>query len=304
MTRPFRFAVQLMNWADRDAIVRAAREAEALGYDEIYSYDHFGTVDPCLPLMVAAEATTRLKVGPLVLNNEFHHPALLARSAATAQRLTGGRFVLGIGTGYAQAEHDAIGLPLREPGPRVDRLGESLAVLRDLLDEGVATHDGQHHQVTAAGLGVEAGDRVPFLIGGYGRRVVALGAEFADIFQFTGLSHGPAGDIRVGGFGIEAVRRRAKWLSEAAGSRDDNIERSALVQFLAVGGDADGAVAARLAQAGLPPEVAVESPFVLVGSVEQLVDRLERHRQELGINHIVVRDAVAFAPVIEALAGS
>ena len=95
MVRPFRFALQGRNLGDRDSLVPDARQAESLGYDELFSFDHIGTVDPFLPLMVAAEATARLRVGPLVLNNEFHHPALLARTAATLDRLTGGRLVLG-----------------------------------------------------------------------------------------------------------------------------------------------------------------------------------------------------------------
>ena len=92
MARPFRFALQGRNLGDREALVAAARQAESLGYEELFSFDHIGTVDPFIPLMVAAEATTRLRVGPLVLNNELHHPALLARTAATVDRLTGGRW--------------------------------------------------------------------------------------------------------------------------------------------------------------------------------------------------------------------
>jgi Luciferase-like monooxygenase len=83
VVRPFRFAVQAMSVGDRDAVVSAARQAEDLGYEELYSFDHLGTVDPFVPLMVAAEVTSELRVGPLVLNNELHHPALLARTAAT-----------------------------------------------------------------------------------------------------------------------------------------------------------------------------------------------------------------------------
>jgi alkanesulfonate monooxygenase SsuD/methylene tetrahydromethanopterin reductase-like flavin-dependent oxidoreductase (luciferase family) len=113
MTRPFRFAVQKRDFGDPDEIAEYARHVEQLGYEELYSYDHVGAVDPFIPLIPAALATERLRVGPLVLNNEFHHPALLARAAATVDRMTSGRLVLGLGTGYAQDEHDSIGLELR-----------------------------------------------------------------------------------------------------------------------------------------------------------------------------------------------
>src|ERR1041385_768290 len=145
MVKPFRFALQTRTVADHDALLTVARQAEALGYEELYSADHIGAADPFMPLVVAAEATTHIRVGPLVLNNEFHHPALLARTAASIDRLTGGRLVLGMGTGYTQAEHDAIGLVLREPAPRVDRFEESVVVIRSLLDTGGAHFDGAHH---------------------------------------------------------------------------------------------------------------------------------------------------------------
>src|SRR5215207_7800856 len=106
MTRPFRFALQAQELSDREGIVTLARRAEEAGYEELYSYNHVGAVDPFTPLVIAAEATSTLRVWPLVLNNEFHHPVLLARTAATVDRLTGGRLVLGMGTGYAQSEHD------------------------------------------------------------------------------------------------------------------------------------------------------------------------------------------------------
>src|SRR6478672_5737340 len=109
VVKPFRFALQGRDFDDRDALVAMARQAEVLGYDELFSFDHIGAVDPFMPLLVAALATGRLRVGPLVLNHEFNQPALLARTAATFDRLSGGRLVLGMGTGYTQAEHDSIG---------------------------------------------------------------------------------------------------------------------------------------------------------------------------------------------------
>ena len=301
MVRPFRFAVQTGPFDDASALADFARRIEALGYEELYTYDHVGAVDPFAPLVVAAGATDRLRVGPLVLNNEFHNPVLLARTAATVDALSDGRLVLGLGTGYMEDEHDAIGVPIRPPGPRVDRFEECLTVLRSLLDDGAADLDGEHERVSVDDLGVRpAQDRVPFLIGGHGRRVVGLAGRFADIFQFTGLVHAERGRPTAGGFAASDVAARARWLSDAAGDRDGDIERSALVQFVAVGDDApelDG-LSERF---GLDADVIAGSPFVLAGSVEQLVDRLERQRDELGISHLVVREPEVFAPVVEAL---
>jgi probable F420-dependent oxidoreductase len=304
MMKPFRFAVQARGLDDHDALVLQSRQIEAFGYDELFSYDHVGAVDPFIPLMVAAEATTRLRVGPLVLNNELHHPALLARTAATVDRLTGGRLVLGLGTGYAQSEHDAIGMQLREPGPRVARFEESVIALRSLLDTGSAAFEGVHHQLAIDDLGIRpVQQRIPFLIGGHGKRVVGIAARHADIFQFTGLTHGEGGEPSLGGFALEAVAERSRWLGEAAGDRSAEIERSSLVQFAHIGDAADKQIDETAERFEVSRELIDETPFVLIGSVEQVVDKVERLRSDLGISHLVVRDAEGFAPVVAALSG-
>ncbi len=310
MTRPFRFAVQGGPFDDPVALADHARHVESLGYDELYSFDHIGwaegssdgaKIDPFAPLVVAALATERLRVGPLVLNNEFHQPVLLARTAATVDRMTRGRLVLGMGTGYSADEHDAMGSPIRPPGPRVTRFGESLAILRSLLDTGAVAVDGEHEHANLADLGVRpTQDHVPFLIGGHGRRVVALAGRYADIFQFTGLTHGERGAPSGGGFALDQVLERSRWLEEAAGDRHDRIERSALVQFTHVGDDAPAA-ADLSDRFHLPAEVIDGTPFALFGSLDQVVDTIERRREQLGITHYVVRDPDGFAPVVEAL---
>lgn len=298
--RPFRFGVQGGPFNDPQRLAEHARLVESLGYAELWSFDHIGTVDPLAPLLAAALATTTLRIGPLVLNNEFHQPALLARTAATVDRLTGGRLTLGFGTGYQLSEHEAIGVELRPPGPRVTRLGESLQVVRELLDTGASSFAGEHHALALDDLGVRpAQEHLPFLIGGHGRRVVGLAGRYADIYQFTGLTHAADGAIGIGGFDLAELDQRARWLTEAAGNRDHEIERSALVQALAV--DDPAATAEWPERFGLPMETLDAIPFALAGSVEQIVDKLGRLRERLGITHYVVRDAEAFAPVVAAL---
>ncbi len=309
MTHPFRFAVQTAPFHDAALLRERARSIESLGYDELYSSDHIGTavglncVDPFVSLVVAAEATSTLRVGPLVLNNEFHQPALLARTAISVDQMTNGRLTLGLGTGYSQVEHDAIGMPLLPPGPRVTRFGESLTVLRELCDTGHCSFSGEHHTVELDDLGIRpVQERIPFLIGGHGRRVISLAARHADIFQFTGLTHAPDGTPSGGGFAIEQIQERARWLGEAAGERDGDIERSALVQVTAIGAEvhADTLANERLTQYA---DVIDDTPFMLSGSLEQVIDKIERLRQQLGISHFVVRDPEGFAPVVAALAG-
>ena len=302
VTRPFRFAVQGGPVDDGPALAEHARRVETLGYDEWYTFDHVGAIDPFAPLVAAAAATEHLGVGPLVINNELHHPVLLARTAATVDALSGGRLVLGLGAGYDEAEHDSIGSPIRPPGPRVERLAESLTVLRSLLDGGSAEFDGRHLRVSVDDLGVRpANSHVPFLVGGHGRRMVRLAGEHADIFQFTGLVHGEGGTPTGAGFAVEHLDQRARWLADAAGARDASIERSALVQVVSV--DGSGPTSDEAATRIGDRDVVEHTPFVLIGSVDQIVDKVVRLRERLGISHYVVREPEAFAPIVDALRG-
>ena len=307
--RPFRFAIQTAPFHDADALVERARLVESLSYDELWSSDHIGTAfgqnsaDPFMGLVLAAQATTALRVGPLVINNEFYNPALLARTAISVDQMTGGRLVLGMGTGYAQVEHDAVGVPLLPPGPRVTRFGESLQILRQLCDEGACHFSSDHHAVAIDELGLRpVQPHIPFLVGGHGKRVVTLAGQHADIFQFTGLTHAKDGTPSGGGFAIDEVRLRADWLREAAGERNSEIERSVLVQRTAIG---TAAVAEMRAdpRLGQYESIIDDTPFMLLGSVEQVVDKLERLRADLGVSHFVVRDPEGFAPIVHALAG-
>lgn len=301
---PFRFAIQATKLSDPEAVRSLARQAEDLGYEELYSYDHLGAEDPFVPLVVAAEATTRLRVGPLVINNELHHPALLARTVATVDRMTAGRAVLGIGTGYARAEHEAIGVPLRDPAPRVARLEGSIVALRSLLDTGAVSLEADHHHLAVTDLGIRpVQDHLPILVGGNGRRVIEVAARHADIFQFTGLTHDPDGTPRPGGFPLAAVAERAGRLAEEAGGRNEAIERSLLIQHSLIGEDVAAALDAAARRLRLDREVVESTPFLLIGPVGRVVEKLESLRQGIGVSHVVVRDAPGFAPVVAALAG-
>jgi probable F420-dependent oxidoreductase len=304
MKRPFRFGVQWRAFDDRLSLIDLARQAEQLGYREFFSSDHVGAVDPFVPLMSVAGVTDRMAIGPLVLNNELHHPVLLARTAATIDRLTGGRLVLGIGTGYARAEHESIGSPISPRGARVGRLSETITVLRALLDTGSVTFDGAHHHVAVPSLGVRPVQaRVPILVGGHGRRVIELGGRQADIVQFTGLTHDGSGDLSAGGFRRADIDQRSRWLTDAAGDRADQVERSILVQVTDLDAGHESRMAELATQLGLTDEELAETPFVLAGSVERVVDKLERLRECMGISHVVVRNALGCAPIVQALAG-
>jgi probable F420-dependent oxidoreductase len=304
MARPFRFSYQSLAIDSRAAWQDLARRVEDLGFATLHTADHVGAPDPWLPLVTAAEVTTSLRVGPLVMNLALHHPALVARAAATVDRLTDGRLELGVGTGWARPEHEATGIPLPPPAGRVDHFADALEVLVSLLRDGSSTsRGGITADVEQLGVAPVQQPHPPVLIGANGRRMIRLAAQHAQIVQLTGLVPTDDGGVAPGGFDLAQVAERVAWLHADAGARRDQIEIGALVQVAVITDDADGAVAETAAGSGLPPEVIAESPFTLIGSVAAVVEKLERLRHELGISYVTVRTLDDFAPVIAALAG-
>jgi len=298
--KPLRFALQSIPRGSRADWQDVARKAEALGFSTLQTADHFGIVDPFTPLVSAADVTTTLKLGPLVMNNALHHPALLARQAATVDLLTDGRLELGLGTGWAQAEHDALGIPLPPPGERVDLFAEALDLIVDLLEGRAASTNGVY-TVTEATLGVTSVQqpRPPILIGAFRPRMLAIAARRAEIVQLTGLPLDGEGGVTIGDASWATAVAQATRVREVAGDRDPEL--SLLVQRVAVD-DAEDAIEATCARSGLSREVVVESPYFGFGSVDSLCEKYARLREEAGISYVTVRELDAFAPVVARLA--
>src|SRR5207302_4705390 len=139
-----------------------------------------------LPGLAAAAASTRsLRLGTYVIANDFRNPVLLAKEAATLDVISGGRFELGLGAGRPQADEDnrMLGLPFDSGGVRVDRLAESLALIKALLAGGEATATGPHYAAEGAQVapGAVQQPRPPILLAGWGRRLLSVAAREADI---------------------------------------------------------------------------------------------------------------------------
>ena len=142
------------------------------------------------------------------------------------------------------------------------------------------------------------------MIGGHGKRVVGVAARYAQIFQFTGLGRGEGGMPTASGFAIEDIERRAGWLTEAAGSRNHEIERSILVQMTNLNGSSAELQRGVAEEFEVPEDVMGATPFILLGSVNEIVEKLRSLREQIGVSHVVIRDAKGFAPVVAALAGT
>jgi probable F420-dependent oxidoreductase len=308
--KPFRFAVNVARagsgaeWADR------ARRVEDLGYSVLTMPDHLVDMLAPIPALISAAAATKnLRVGTMVLNNDLRHPVLVAREAATVDLLTDGRLELGLGAGHMQVEYQQAGLPFDSGSDRVERLGEAVAIIKGLFRGEPLTFLGQHYRVTdhkIHPLPVQR-PRPPILIGGQARRLLTLAAQEADIVGLTGIIFRRGGAERdLSGFKAAAVDERLRLVREAAGDRYDKLELNALVQRVLPTDDRQSA-AEELTRRW--PELSVDdvlqSPFVLVGSIDQMAEDLHARRERWGISYYVVHEFSldALAPLVARLAG-
>jgi probable F420-dependent oxidoreductase len=306
--RPFRFAVQAMSTPTMTDWRSLARMCEDLGYSCLFVPDHFGDqFAPIVAMTVAAEATTTLRVGTLVLDNDYRHPAVLAKEIATLDLSSGGRVELGLGAGWLQRDYDQSGLPLDPPAVRVERMLESLAIIKGLWRNETFSYAGAHYTVNELpGLPRPRSTAPTLLVGGGSRRVLSIAAREADIV-------GVNADLRSGYVGPEVIESmaperwdaRLAWVREAAGPRFDALDVQVLTFLVMVGIPRAKAVADAPSVYGIPADVAVDLPIGLVGTVDEICDVLVARRARWGFNYVVVHpwDVEAFAPVVERLAG-
>ena len=306
----FRFALQASKAASPAAWRDLARRAEDLGYSTLYVPDHLDDQwAPMIAATVAAEATTTLRVGTLVLDNDFRHPIVLAKEAATLDVVTGGRFEFGLGAGWMTTDYEQSGIPMDRPSVRVARLAESLAIIRALWRDGSVTFAGEHYNVTEApGTPVPTTPGgPPIVIGGGGRRVLSLAGHYADIVSIVpSLAAGYVGPEVAAEAVVEKYADRVRWAREAAGERAGELEFQCWTVAVQVVPNAAEVIESLSALFALTPEQLRAAPLALIGTVEEIIDTLRTRREELGFSYIVVHEAEmdALAPVIAELAGT
>ncbi len=185
-------------WAGADQpwpdLLEVARHAELTGWDRVYVADHFMPNDPqgtevqdgpmleCWGVVAALSAAVpRIGIGTLVCGNTYRHPAVLTNQAVTADVISGGRVILGLGAGWQRNEHEAYGIELGAVGERMDRLEEACQVVRALRDTDRAEFTGRHYRLTGAPMAPPPAGPLPLLIGGGGeRRTLRIAARFAE----------------------------------------------------------------------------------------------------------------------------
>jgi probable F420-dependent oxidoreductase len=308
MSRPFRFGVQASN-SPTGSWQEFARRVESLGYSTLTMPDHFGDqLAPIPALMAAANATETLRVGALVLDNDYRHPVVLAKELATIDVLSGGRLQIGIGAGWLASDYAQSGIPYDSNRIRVDRFEEALVVLKQAMAGEPFSFDGEHYSIndyTGRPRPVQA-PCPPVLIGAGGRRMLSIAARQADIVGINGtLSAGSVGPEAVASMTAQAVDAKVATVHAEAGDRIAAIEFNVRAFIVRVTPDRIAAMDQIAAFVGVERSFVEESPFALIGTPAQLVDDLLRRRERWGFSDVIVGadDVGPFAPVVAELAG-
>lgn len=309
--RPFRFGVQVNATEHLQEWTGLARRIEAAGYATMTMPDHFTEqLAPVPALQCAADATTTLRLGALVYDNDYKHPVVLAKELATMDVLSEGRVEIGLGAGWMVNDYEQSGIPYDPPGVRVSRLVEGLAVIKGALGPEPFSFQGEHYTITDYdGRPKPVQTPPPVLIGGGGPRVLRFAAREADIVGINAtLTSGAVDESTFESMTAEAVDEKVAIVRDAAAEagRADAIEMNIRAFMVFVTDDEDGAYDTLAQFTGAPVEVIRSSPFALVGPPSKLIDDLQERRERWGFSYVIVgqNDIDPFAPVVAALAGT
>jgi F420-dependent oxidoreductase-like protein len=246
---------------------RIIRTTEDSGFESLWRSDHFfpfaeprerPALETFISFVLVAEESERIRFGPLVASMTFRHPSLLARMAAQIDELSGGRFVCGVGAGWNVPEHESFGLPFPGVGERMDRLDESIRVLKALWGEGPANFEGKHYQLKdAVCYPKPVQSPLPLLVGGSGeKRTLRIVAEYADEWNFV-----------AGGVDVYKQKREALERHCADVGRDPaTIAHSQMAGFV-IGKD-EAAVTAHA------EEIKAGNPMFARASTDELIENL------------------------------
>jgi probable F420-dependent oxidoreductase len=299
----FRFGYQIPSCA-ADELVANAVAAEATGFDVIHTSDHVGDGWPPLaPLLAVAAVTKRMRLCPLVVNNDFCHPVHLAREVAALDHLTDGRMELGLGAGHSFTEYQAIGIPFDAPATRKERMSEAVEILRQLLDGGTVSHSGAHYHLRDVRTMRSLQQHLPIFVGVNGRHALRHAARHADTIGLTMLGRTLAdGQRHETRWEPDRLDRTVAYINQETNGRSQPLELHALVQAVIVTDDREAA-AANIVRNGWTTTTAdaLDTPFLAIGTHAEIAEHLLACRSRWGISYFSVRDIESFAPVIQQL---
>jgi len=306
--RGFRFGVQVSKETTAKGWAELARRTEAAGYEVLTMPDHFtDQLAPIPALMAAASATTTLRVGALVFDNDYKHPVVLAKELATIDLLSDGRLDIGLGAGWMISDYEEAGIPYDSPKVRIDRFIEGVAVIRGAMAEGSFSFSGDHYTITNYnGQPKPIQARPPLLIGGGGKRVLTYAAREADIIGINGtLTAGVVGPEALSTMTAESVDEKVAIVAAAGAHRINDIEMNIRTFFVKVTNDRAATVDGISSMFGVSKDMIDASPFALIGSVEECIEQLLERRERWGFSYTIVgaENIDECAPIVAALRG-
>ena len=307
--RLFRFSVQERQVQSATQWRERAKAIEAMGYATLYLADHFGDqAGPISALTAAADATTTMRVGSMVFDNDYRHPVVLAKEAATVDVLSDGRLDFGIGAGWMISDYEQAGIPYDSPGTRIERLAEALTIIKKLFAGGEVSFQGKHYDIKGAeGTPLpKQKPHPPIVLGGGGRKMLELAARQADMINVNFDLRDGRPSPRVARSGLaQATDEKLDWIKQPAGDRFDTIELGVWTLFANVTEDRDSVATVLAPSMGVEPQDVLAIPHVLIGTIDQIAEDLVARRERYGISHVIVPGEAAddLAPLLERLAG-
>ena len=310
--KPFRFGVQLQKSESAADWVAHARRIEDHGYAVATMPDHFDAQFAPVPALQAIlSATTTLRASALVFDNDYKHPLVLAKELATMDVLSDGRVEIGLGAGWMIADYEQAGMTYDRAGVRIDRFVEGLAVIKGVMGAEPFSFEGEHYTIRSHDGFPKPiqGPHPPVIIGGGGPRVLGIAAREADIVGVNGTLHaGVIGPEAISTMTRDAVVDKVAIVANAAreAGRLDHIEMNVRTFFVSVTDDRDAQISAMAGMIGVEERMIAESPFALIGDVDEICDTLVARREEFGFSYVIVGagELDDFAPVVARLAGT
>ena len=291
-----RFSIQVPGATNVAAWKDKVRRAEEQGFFSVSVPDHLSPdlpqLAPFVALAAAAMVTSRLRLAITVLNNDLRHPVMMAKEVATLDLLSEGRLDVGLGAGWLATDYTSSGIrSFDPPAERVARLEESVSLLRDLLSGREVTYDGRYYQLTGfASYPVPRQTHLPIMIGGAGRRMLTMAARHADIVSIV------VNDPKVDS-SLKAFEERIRWVTEATPSERAALTLGVRIVIGAVAGPGisrETAADEMASKRGILVSNLLDSPFVLVGDLPAIKDRILELRERYGLSYFTVSEDFAW----------
>ena len=305
-----RFGLQIIH-TDVTRLHDVAQAAEEQGFDAIYIADHLVAEGPerqrlgapswdCMAqAAIIALATKRVRIGHLVLCNLLRHPAVTAQSLATLDHLSGGRAIVGLGSGWTETEFRETGIPFPPIGPRLRMLDEALTCIKGLWGTAAFTYEGEFYRFREADLLPKAVQKPhpPILLGGGGKGLLRIAAKHADVLNlisdvgrqgYISLANATKLDDDAFRTKIDFVRAEATRLGRDPQAID--ISNFCFTVALADSSSASQALREGMAGAfGVAPEVVTRAPMTLLGTPDEMIAEVRRRAREWGVREVVLQ---------------